>query len=267
MGQPVQRRFEQWPDLVRIKRFKLAQRAAFAEPCGGKMARLAIAPLGPESVRVESVERAGDIDQAQRRTRGGTGGEGAAQSSGGEQEAADHRKKLAASFMLCSHVHDDDLILAPFREPEMKARPTSLQWIGLGIMVAANAWTAAQAQEPPAAAAFDISRIMKVDPETGRLSLDPACPETGGEEIVICGQPTGPSPYRLPPTRPGHPGEENRAWSARAHDLAEASRTIDSNSTVGSAGQTGWRAQLLREWAEARREIARQREREERPER
>jgi hypothetical protein len=87
---------------------------------------------------------------------------------------------------------------------------------------------------------------------------DDPCPvATSPDEIVVCGRLDEDERYRIPPSlrdrndrRPG-----GTAWGARAEDLDEAQRDSrpDSCSVVGSGGQTGCGAALVRQWYRQRR--------------
>ena len=90
---------------------------------------------------------------------------------------------------------------------------------------------------------------------------DDPCPESRGDEIVVCGRRPEEERYRIPaPLRRGEDPEET-SWSSRAAELEDAQRDSRPNScsVVGSNGQTGCTQQWIREWQADRRARARQR--------
>lgn len=133
----------------------------------------------------------------------------------------------------------------------------------LCLMVLAGIPTKALAAEPGASGDRDVRSLGEVTLETGHSILERPCQPSSLDEIVVCGQRSGRSPYRLPSDELDgqRTTATGRAWGSRAFEFSDLSRSVDSNSPVGSGGQTGWRAELLRDWAAARREIAREKER------
>ena len=79
------------------------------------------------------------------------------------------------------------------------------------------------------------------------------CPvAASSDEIVVCSR-GGDSPYRIPKKLRETPyTPDGVAWGRRAEILEEVNRVglPNSCSTVGTGGQTGCTAQLMRQWAE-----------------
>lgn len=88
---------------------------------------------------------------------------------------------------------------------------------------------------------------------------DEPCPESSGDEIVVCAQRPESERYRVPKelreeskdTAPAGGG----SWAAAVEGYDDIARTTrpDSCSAVGSYGFTGCAALALRQWFEARR--------------
>jgi len=81
---------------------------------------------------------------------------------------------------------------------------------------------------------------------------DEKCPTpTNSDEIVVCAR-GGESPYRIPKNLRELPeSPTSQAWGRRAELIEEVNRAglPNSCSPIGSGGQTGCTAQLLRQWA------------------
>lgn len=87
------------------------------------------------------------------------------------------------------------------------------------------------------------------------------CPRGDGEEIVVCAREPEGERYRIPkPLRRAKPEAGQRSWSDRVQTLETVSRngTPNSCSPIGSNGQTGCYAQLLRQAREEREQAARE---------
>jgi hypothetical protein len=87
---------------------------------------------------------------------------------------------------------------------------------------------------------------------------DDPCPVASSpDEIVVCGRQAEDERYRIP--RALRDRRERRAggtaWGARAEDLEDAQRDSRPNScsVVGTGGQTGCAAALVRQWYRDRR--------------
>ncbi|GAA0860854.1 hypothetical protein GCM10009115_01100 [Sphingopyxis soli] len=87
---------------------------------------------------------------------------------------------------------------------------------------------------------------------------DDPCPETTGDEIVVCAQQPESDRYRVPKDL-RHQNEEAPAgggsWASKVegYDAVARQTRPDSCSPVGSYGFTGCAAAALRQWFEARR--------------
>jgi len=77
------------------------------------------------------------------------------------------------------------------------------------------------------------------------------CPQSQGEEIVVCAREPESERYRVP-KRFRKPKEKppEKSWKSRAEIVDEATRATRPNScsVVGSGGQTGCTAEMLRQW-------------------
>ena len=89
---------------------------------------------------------------------------------------------------------------------------------------------------------------------------DDPCPPSPGDEIVVCARRPEGERYRIPEglRRGDRPPEQS--WGNRAAELEDAQRDGRPNSctVVGSFGQTGCTADMLRQWYAERRARARQ---------
>ncbi len=85
---------------------------------------------------------------------------------------------------------------------------------------------------------------------------DDPCPPAHGDEIIVCGHLPESERYRIPKKlRENKKARVEQNWASRnatLDDLARAERP-DSCSAVGSGGQTGCSAAMLRQWADERR--------------
>ncbi len=85
---------------------------------------------------------------------------------------------------------------------------------------------------------------------------DEACPkQTDPDEIVVCAN-GGDSPYRIPKRFRDQPkeGPTAQAWSNRMETVEEVNRAglPNSCSPIGTGGQTGCTAQMIRQWYQDR---------------
>lgn len=84
-----------------------------------------------------------------------------------------------------------------------------------------------------------------------------ACPNPVGDEIVVCARKPESERYRIPEElrkdKNARPSEIS--WGSRVQDLEDASRPSrpGSCSVVGSGGQSGCMAQMMRQWLAERR--------------
>jgi hypothetical protein len=83
------------------------------------------------------------------------------------------------------------------------------------------------------------------------------CPASTNGEIVVCGRLPEAERFRIPEKlRKPKNARVAQPWSAQNATLDDVARTErpDSCSVVGSGGQTGCTAAMLRQWANERRE-------------
>ena len=127
------------------------------------------------------------------------------------------------------------------------------RWAVLVVVIAIVIPGAAQASpdqgRPP-------ERVRSVE-----LSADQTCPPSTGNEVVVCYQ--AEEPYRLPKRfRRAEIAAANQSWANRAATLDEVGRVAgglpNTCSPVGTGGQTGCTATMMRAWAAERRALARE---------
>lgn len=77
---------------------------------------------------------------------------------------------------------------------------------------------------------------------------DDACPQSGGDDIVVCARKGEEERYRIPEPLRGDPNEPSKqAWGERVRSMEYIGRSgTESCSPVGSGGATGCFAQLSR---------------------
>lgn len=87
---------------------------------------------------------------------------------------------------------------------------------------------------------------------------DDPCPDSDGDDIVVCGRLDEDERYRIPPELRGNPNDPRReSWTSRVRSLERVGRFgTDSCSPVGAGGFTGCTSELIRN-AYAEREQAR----------
>ncbi len=107
---------------------------------------------------------------------------------------------------------------------------------------------AAQAQDSTSEPPKRIRSIL--------LSGADKCPPSSADEIIVCS--TLEEPFRIPKNlREVRIRPQNQSWAVRAAALDEVGRRSsglpDSCSPVGTGGQTGCTAELLRQWRAERR--------------
>lgn len=83
---------------------------------------------------------------------------------------------------------------------------------------------------------------------------DDPCPVSTENEVVVCARRPEEERYRIPPALRA-PSNPERSWASRVETLEEASRDSrpGSCSVVGSYGQSGCMAALIRQWYADRR--------------
>jgi hypothetical protein len=84
---------------------------------------------------------------------------------------------------------------------------------------------------------------------------DDPCPPSQGDDIVVCARRPEEERYRIPAPLRREGRRTEQSWGTRAAELDEAQRDGRPNScsVVGSFGQTGCTADMLRQWANERR--------------
>lgn len=118
---------------------------------------------------------------------------------------------------------------------------------------------AAAAQDPgadPSQAADAPASAAGAPPATLIVYGDDPCPQSQGDEIVVCARQPEEERYRIPrPLRERRDRPLEVSWGSRVEELEEASRPQrpDSCSVVGSGGQTGCAAAAVRQWYQDRR--------------
>lgn len=82
------------------------------------------------------------------------------------------------------------------------------------------------------------------------------CPKGDGDEILVCARRPEAERFRIPPKLRRKPDErKEQSWVARVRDIDETGRAQrpDSCSPVGTGGQTGCTAAMLRDFAAQKR--------------
>lgn len=107
------------------------------------------------------------------------------------------------------------------------------------------------------AAAAPAAEGLPARSQTAIVYGNDTCPEPVGDEIVVCARKPESERYRIPEElrkdKNARPSEIS--WASRAQDLEDASRPSrpGSCSVVGSGGQSGCMAQMMRQWFAERR--------------
>jgi hypothetical protein len=85
---------------------------------------------------------------------------------------------------------------------------------------------------------------------------DDPCPESQGDEIVVCGRRPEEERYRIPELLRRGDRRAEQSWGTRAAELEDAQRDTrpDGCSVVGSFGQSGCTQDMIRRWRAERRE-------------
>ncbi|MBH1993381.1 MAG: hypothetical protein I8H86_10895 [Sphingomonadaceae bacterium] len=114
----------------------------------------------------------------------------------------------------------------------------------LALMLGAS--VPALAQQPSAPTAATSSGTEKVNLVI--VYGDDACPQGGGDDIVVCARKGEEERYRIPEPLRGDPNKpSNQAWGERVRSMEYIGRSgTESCSPVGSGGATGCFAQLSR---------------------
>lgn len=140
----------------------------------------------------------------------------------------------------------------------MTMTPPSLLALAAALALAAPAFAQEAGDAPPPSA--DGAQKISVLVTFG----DEPCPESTGDEIVVCAQKPESERYRVPRELREEALEKkaNRggAWGAAVEDYDQNVASVgrpNSCSPVGSYGATGCLARALRQWYAERREIER----------
>lgn len=112
----------------------------------------------------------------------------------------------------------------------------------------------------PLAIAFHLAPALAAEPPERESVVivfgDDPCPQASDEEIVVCARKPESERYRIPkPLRDeGRPPSE-RSWASRVETLEDVARDgrPGSCSVVGTGGQSGCLANMLRHWFAERR--------------
>jgi hypothetical protein len=115
-----------------------------------------------------------------------------------------------------------------------------------GLLAAAGLTPAsAQDPEPSPPARETLIEVYGDDP----------CPQSSGEETVVCARRPEEERYRIPAPLRRSTRPPEQAWGARVESLDEVSRSSrpGSCSVVGTYGQSGCTQQMIREWYNERR--------------
>src|SRR3954465_7474151 len=115
----------------------------------------------------------------------------------------------------------------------------------LAVLVATAAPALAQDDAPAASTRESTIEVFGRDP----------CPQSTGDEIVVCHRRPEEERYRIPAPLRHSTERTEQAWGARAETMDEVSRQVlpNSCSVVGSYGQTGCQQALVRQWYASRR--------------
>jgi len=125
------------------------------------------------------------------------------------------------------------------------------------LALAASAFSAADAEDPPAKAEDTPAKATSVT-----VYGDDPCPQTTPDEIVICARRPEHERYRIPKEfrkkKEDAPSERSWADRLRSMDDVTAFSRPNSCSVVGTYGQSGCWDQMLRQWRAQRREMTKE---------
>jgi hypothetical protein len=110
--------------------------------------------------------------------------------------------------------------------------------------VAAPEAVAAAPQDPATVPPVDDARVNQLI-----IYGDDPCPESSGDEIIVCARLPEDDRFRIPPNLRNDPNDPaSQSWSNRAIELSYVGRTgIGSCSTVGGGGFTGCFNQMVQQ--------------------
>ena len=115
--------------------------------------------------------------------------------------------------------------------------PLALRIVLAAALVALSGPALAQDAAPPAASANDGTlRVNQIV-----VYGDDQCPQSSGDDIVVCGRLAEDERYRIPPELRGNPNDLRReSWTARVQSVERIGRFgTDSCSPTGAGGFTG----------------------------
>ncbi|QGP79820.1 hypothetical protein [Sphingobium sp. CAP-1] len=135
----------------------------------------------------------------------------------------------------------------------MKTPKIAAMALMLGASVPALAQQGPPASVAPAASASDGSEKVNLVIVYG----DDACPQSQGNDLVVCARKDEKERYRIPEPLRGDPNQpSHQAWGERVRSMEYVGRTgTESCSPVGGGGATGCFAELAR-LAKAERQAA-----------
>jgi len=110
--------------------------------------------------------------------------------------------------------------------------------------VAAPEAVAAAPQDPATVPPVDDARVNQLI-----IYGDDPCPQSSGDEIIVCARLPEDDRFRIPPNLRNDPNDPaSQSWSNRAIELSYVGRTgTDSCSTVGGGGFTGCFNQMVQQ--------------------
>ena len=128
--------------------------------------------------------------------------------------------------------------------------------IALSTALAAGAAFAQQPDVPAPAAVQAAPQEPTVelgggDPRVNQLIIygDDPCPQSSGDEIIVCARLPEDDRYRIPPGMRSDPGDpENRSWTSRAVELSYVGASgIGSCTPTGPGGSIGCFNQIVQQ--------------------
>ncbi|MFZ2996451.1 hypothetical protein [Sphingobium sp.] len=122
--------------------------------------------------------------------------------------------------------------------------PMIAKALAIGLMMGASVPALAQQASAPTAVAGPSNEKINLVIVYG----EDACPQSQGDDIVVCARKGEEERYRIPEPLRGNPNEPSKqAWGERVRSMEYIGRSgTESCSPVGSGGATGCFAQLSR---------------------
>lgn len=126
----------------------------------------------------------------------------------------------------------------------MRKMPIIARALTMGLMLGAAMPALAQSDSAPTAATSTGSEKVNLVIVYG----DDACPQSGGDDIVVCARKGEEERYRIPEPLRGDPNQpSHQAWGERVKSMEYIGRTgTESCSPVGLGGTTGCFTKLSR---------------------